>query len=83
MDWYKFVRDICAEYFLAHPAVIGGPNIEVEIDESKFGKRKYNRGRVVMDTGCLVGLREAAESAFWRRWRSEMLQPCFPSSPNM
>ena len=36
-----------------------------------------------MDTGCLVGLREAAESAFWWRWRSEMLQPCFPLSTNM
>ena len=47
MDWYNFVRDICAKYFLAHPAVIGGPGAEVEIDESKFGKRKYNCGRVV------------------------------------
>ena len=33
MDWYNFVRDICEEYFLflAHPAVIGGPGVEVEI----------------------------------------------------
>ena len=45
MDWYNFVRDICEEYFLAHPAVIGRPGVEVEIDESKFGKRKYNRGQ--------------------------------------
>ena len=78
MDWYNFVRDICAEYFLAHPAVIGGPGVEVEIDESKFGKTVAVSW---MDTGCLVGLREAAESAFW--WRSEMLQPCFPLSTNM
>ena len=47
VDWYNFVRDICAEYFLAHPAVIGWAGVEVEIDESKFGKRKYNGGRVV------------------------------------
>ena len=45
MDWYNFVTDVCAEYFQQHPMRIGGPGIEVEIDESKFGQRKYNRGR--------------------------------------
>ena len=45
IDWYNFLRDVCAEYFAQHPVQIGGPGIEVEIDESKFGKRKYNRGR--------------------------------------
>ena len=47
IDWYNFVRDICTQYFIDHPSVIGGPGIEVEIDESMFGKRKYNRGRQV------------------------------------
>ncbi|KAL5489109.1 hypothetical protein EMCRGX_G018164 [Ephydatia muelleri] len=47
VDWYNFVRDVCAQYYIDHPAVIGEPNVEVEIDESKFGKRKYNRGRTV------------------------------------
>ncbi|KAL5505298.1 hypothetical protein EMCRGX_G006706 [Ephydatia muelleri] len=47
VDWYNFIRDICAQYFVDHPTVIGGPGTEVEIDESKFGRRKYNRGRIV------------------------------------
>ena len=38
VDWYNFIRDVCAQYFIDHPAVIGGPGAEVEIDESKFGK---------------------------------------------
>ena len=45
IDWYNFIRDICAEYFRRNPVRIGGPGIEVENDESKFGRRKYNRGR--------------------------------------
>ena len=47
VDWYNFIRDSCAQYFIGHPSIIGGPGVEVEIDESKFGKRKYNRGRQV------------------------------------
>ena len=34
VDWYNFIRDVCAEYFSQDPVVIGGPGVEVEIDES-------------------------------------------------
>ena len=61
MDWYNFVRDICAEY---HTALIGGPEIEVEIDESKFGKRKYNRGRVVDGHWVFGGIERGSGECF-------------------
>ena len=41
------MRDICGEYFLRHPAVIGGVGHIVEIDESAWAKCKYNQGCVV------------------------------------
>ncbi len=45
VDWYNFHRDICAQWFLDHPVQIGGVGKVVEIDESKFGRKQYNRGR--------------------------------------
>ena len=36
--------------------MIGGPGIEVEIDESKFGRRKHNRGRQVDGHWVFVGI---------------------------
>ena len=42
INLYNFVCDVCAQYFIDQPAVIGGQGVEVEIHESKFGKRKFN-----------------------------------------
>ena len=33
--------------FLARPEKLGGHGVEVQIDEAKFGKRKYHRGHSV------------------------------------
>lgn len=44
VDWKNFMRDVCVEYCLKHPATIGGVGHVVEIDESAWTKRKYNRG---------------------------------------
>ena len=41
VDWYNFAREVCAEILLQDNKVIGGVDHIVEIDESKFGKRKY------------------------------------------
>ncbi len=80
---FNFFRDICAEYFLAHPITIGkshsvcmynyfitspitigGPGKIVEIDESKFGKRKYNRGRVTDGHWVFGGIERGTSNAF-------------------
>ena len=64
VDRYNFVRDISAQYFIDHPSLIGGPGIEVEIDESKFGKQKYNRGRQVDSHWVFGGMERVSGECF-------------------
>jgi transposase-like protein len=45
VDWYNFCRDVCVKALENHDVQkIGGVGKIVEIDESKFGKRKYHKG---------------------------------------
>jgi len=48
VDWYNYCREICALAINDEDVErIGGIGKIVEIDESKFDNRKYNRGRRV------------------------------------
>jgi hypothetical protein len=57
-QWALYMREVCMLSVQAAQAEkkIGGPGIEVQIDESKFGKRKYHRGHHVEGTWVFGGV---------------------------
>ena len=55
-DWQQFVREAMAVYLQANSQKIGGPHKTVEIDESKFVKRKYHRGHRVQGQRIFGGV---------------------------
>lgn len=44
--------------------VLGGPGKAVEIDEAKFGKRKYHRGRMIEGQWVFGGIEREAKEVF-------------------
>ena len=65
VDWYNFAREVCVAVLEKDSEAIGGPGKVVEIDESKFGKRKYHKGRRV--DGCWVfgGIERESKTLFF------------------
>ena len=57
-DFYSYLRELTTLHYEGLPFQdqwIGGPGEIVEIDESKFAKRKYNRGHKVGDKSWVFG----------------------------
>ena len=59
-NWAMYFSDLVGLDIEEHHEMIGGPGIEVEIDESKFGKRRAHRGHRV-DGVWVVGAVERTE----------------------
>ena len=56
-DYYNYCREVCS--FLVEnesSKPIGGGGCMVEVDEAKFGKHKYQRGRLVEGQWVLGGI---------------------------
>lgn len=47
VDWYSFCREVFIYDCSRTSGKLGGSGKYVEIDEAKFGRRKYNVGRLV------------------------------------
>jgi hypothetical protein len=45
--WRSFLKEVCALKLIQNPIRLGGPGVQVQIDESLFVRRKNNRGRGV------------------------------------
>jgi transposase-like protein len=59
-NYTNLFRELIIDTLKDEDDIIGGDNIVVEIDESKFGKRKYHRGRMI-DGVWIVGGIERTE----------------------
>ncbi|XP_017470835.1 PREDICTED: uncharacterized protein LOC108362406 [Rhagoletis zephyria] len=63
-DWCSYRREAVVIYQIdkqEHVGKIGGPGKIVQIDESKFGKRKFNKGRIVEGHWVLGMIEDGSE----------------------
>ena len=60
-EYKRYYMQLLASDLDDEDAVIGGQDVIVEIDESKLGKRKYNRGHRVNGVWILVGVEKTPE----------------------
>lgn len=59
---FKHFRKLVSSALTEEDQVIGGPGIIVEVDETKLGKRKYQRGHRVEGCWVVVGIERTPEA---------------------
>jgi transposase-like protein len=63
-DWNSFCREVCISYCYDNTKTIGGEGTIVEIDEAKFGKRKFNVGRLLCGQWVFGGIERGSNNLF-------------------
>ncbi|EFN64067.1 Uncharacterized transposase-like protein HI1328.1, partial [Camponotus floridanus] len=66
------------DWWIQNKTQIGGKGIVVEIDEAKFGRRKYNRGRLITGQWIFGGVERNTKKMFIipvPSRKAEVLQP--------
>ena len=66
VDWYNFSREVCISILENFSQKIGGPGKIIEIDESKFGKRKFHKGRRVDGVWVFGGIERETKNCFFQ-----------------
>lgn len=64
VDWASFCREVVLDSFIINKEKLGGPGKIVEIDESKFGKRKYHKGHHVEGQWVFGGYERGSGKVF-------------------
>ena len=64
VDWDSFCREVCEVTMFDNSEKIGGEGKIVQIDESKFGKRKYHRGHHVEGQWVFGGIEQDSRKCF-------------------
>jgi transposase-like protein len=64
-EFYRFFRELAASSLDVMDTMVGGLGIIVEIDESKFGRRKYHRGHRIDGALVVGGIERSAEKKFF------------------
>lgn len=55
-SYFKYYRELVMASLTINDTIIGGEGIEIDIDETKLGKRKYNRGHHVEGVWVIGGV---------------------------
>lgn len=63
--YYKYFRQLVASSLDQNDDIIGGDGIIVEVDESKFGRRKYHRGHRIEGAWVIGGIERTPNKKFF------------------